>query len=66
MKNIEISYDERTGYFDASIISKGIATQAKSLDACIKNLSEALTLSEEKTISLHKFRISYEDSYVNS
>jgi len=65
MKSIEITFDTVTWFFDACIVSKGIATQAKSLDECIKNLSEALSLAEEKSISLNKFSISYEDSYVS-
>lgn len=65
MTNIEITYDEKTWYYDALILSKWIATQAKTLDELIKNLWEAISLSNEKAFMLDKFKISFEDKYVN-
>lgn len=65
MTNIEITYDEKAWYYDAMILSKWIATQGKTLDELIKNLWEALSLSNEKAFVLNKFKISFEDKYVN-
>ena len=33
--------DEKTWYYDALVLEKGIATQGKSLDDLIKNLTES-------------------------
>ncbi|MDP2091114.1 MAG: hypothetical protein Q8K30_05980 [Candidatus Gracilibacteria bacterium] len=66
MTNIEIIFDNETGYYDAIILEKGIATQGKSLDEVVKNIGEAYSLSREKSFSLNKFNISFnEDTYVN-
>ena len=65
MTNISITHDTVTGFFDACILDAGIATQAKSLDECVVNLSEALSLSQERTIELKNFNISFEDNHVN-
>jgi len=59
MTNIEIKYDKETGYYDWLILSKWIATQAKSLDELIKNLWEAISLSKNKEFLLTKFNILY-------
>jgi len=65
MTNIEITYDEKTGFYDALILEKGITTQEKSLDALIKNLTEAFWLSREKQFLLKKFNFSFQENYVN-
>jgi len=65
MIDIEIKYDKETGYYDWLILSKWIATQAKSLDELIKNLWEAISLSKNKEFLLTKFNISFNDQYVN-
>lgn len=66
MTNIEIIFDNETWYYDAIILEKWIATQWKSLDEVIKNIWEAYSLSREKSFSLNKFNISFnEDTYVN-
>lgn len=66
MTNIEINFDKETWYYDAIIIEKWIATQWKSLDEIIKNLSESYSLSNDKKISLNNFNICFnEDNYVN-
>ena len=66
MTNINIEFDSETGYYDACILNKGIATQWKSLDEVIKNIWEAYSLSREKTFSLKSFNISFnEANYVN-
>jgi len=65
MTNIEINFDSDTGYYNGLILSKGIATQAKSLDELIKNLGESLSLSKKNTFSLTKFNISFNEKYVN-
>ena len=65
MTNIEITFDQETGYYDGIILSKWVATQAKSLDELIANLWEAISLSSDKNFLLKKFNISYEDSHVN-
>jgi len=46
MTNIEIIFDKETNYYDGVILSKWIATQAKSLDELVKNLWEAVSLSK--------------------
>jgi len=38
MTQVDIQFDSETGYYDAFVESKGIATQAKSLDDLVKNL----------------------------
>ncbi|MDD4152060.1 MAG: hypothetical protein PHR68_05580 [Candidatus Gracilibacteria bacterium] len=65
MQNIEINYDSKTGYYDALVLSKGIATQGKTIDEILKNLTEAFSLSRNKKIILNKFNISFEENYVN-
>jgi len=66
MKNIEITYDEDSGYYDALLISKGIATQGKTLDELLKNINEALWLDNNGNMYLRKFEISFEENnYVN-
>ena len=65
MTNIEITYDKETGYYDWLILSKGIATQAKSLDDLIKNFWEAISLSKNQEFLLTKFNISFNENYVN-
>jgi len=66
MTNINIEYDRETGYYDAVVLEKGIATQWKTLDEVIKNIAEAYSLSREKSFSLDKFSISFnENKYVN-
>jgi len=65
MTNIEITFDADTGYYDWLILSKWIATQAKSLDELIKNLWESLSLSKKDHFSLTKFNISFNENYVN-
>ena len=66
MTNIEISFDKKTGYYDASILEKWITTQWKSLDEVVKNIWEAFWLSREKTFSLENFNISFnENKHVN-
>jgi len=65
MTNIEITYDSETGYYDWLILSKWIATQAKSLDVLVKNIWEAVSLSKNKEFLLTKFNISFNDKYVN-
>ena len=65
MTNIEITFDEETGYYDGLILSKGIATQAKSLDELVKNLWESISLSNKKDFLLTKFNISFNEKYVN-
>jgi len=44
MQNIEINYDVETGYYDAMVLSKWIATQWKTIDEILKNLTEAFSL----------------------
>lgn len=46
MLNMKITFDEKTGYYDWLILSKWIATQAKSLDELITNIWESLSLSK--------------------
>lgn len=65
MTNIEITFDKETWFYDGLVLSKWIATQAKTLDQLVKNLWEALSLSNEKAFRLSKFKISFEDRYVN-
>ena len=65
MTNIEITFDEETGFYDAIVLEKGIVTQAKSLDTLIKNLTEAFWLSREKQFLLKKFNFSFQENYVN-
>jgi hypothetical protein len=65
MQNIEINYDSETGYYDALVLSKWIATQWKTIDEILKNLTEAFSLSRNKKIILNKFNISFEEKYVN-
>lgn len=65
MKDIEINFDKKTGYYDALFLSKWIATQWKTLDELIKNINEAMSLSKEHKVTLSKFKISFEDKYVN-
>lgn len=65
MTKVDITYDKETWYYDAVVLEKGIVTQAKSLDELVKNLQEAFTLSREKSFSLEKFNISFNDKYVN-
>ena len=65
MTNIEITYDEKTWYYDALVLEKGIVTQGKSLDELIKNLTESFSLSREKTFLLKKFNFSFQEDYVN-
>ncbi len=66
MTDIKISYDPETKFYDALLLSKWIATQAKSLDELIKNINESLSLYKQKECSLKKFSISFEENYVNS
>jgi len=66
MQNVEITYDEKTWYFSALILSKWIATQAKSLDELIKNLAEAIWLANNNFFILKKFNISFNENYMNS
>ncbi|MCH2188849.1 hypothetical protein MK079_03405 [Candidatus Gracilibacteria bacterium] len=49
MTNIEISFDQETGYYDACVLDKGIATQGKSLDSVVANIGSALQLSKRDT-----------------
>ncbi len=65
MTNIEITYDKETGYYDWLVLSKWIATQAKSLDELVKNLGEAIGLANKKEFCLSKFNISFNEKYVN-
>lgn len=65
MTNVEITYDKETKFYDWIILSKWIATQAKSLDELVKNLWEAVSLSKEEEFSLTKFSISFNENYVN-
>jgi hypothetical protein len=66
MTNIEISFDKETGYYDAVLLEKWIATQWKSLDEVVKNIWEAFSMSRKKAFSLDKFSISFnEKKYVN-
>ena len=65
MRDLEIGYDKETWYYDAIILSEWIVTQAKSLDELVKNLSEAFSLSNNKTFSLNDFNISFDENYVN-
>jgi hypothetical protein len=64
-QEIEIVFDPETWYYDCLLLSKWIATQGKTLDELIKNLNEAIKLSKEKTFNLYKFKISFEENYVN-
>lgn len=57
MTNIEIHFDKETGFYDAILLEKWIATQWKTLDEVVKNISEAFSLSREKTFSLENFNI---------
>lgn len=66
MTNIEITFDKETWYYDAIVLEKWIATQAKNLDGIVKNISEAYSLSKDKSFSLDKFNICFNDEkYVN-
>jgi len=65
MKDIDINFDKKTGYYDALFLSKWIATQWKTLDELIQNINESMSLSENQVITLSKFKISFEDKYVN-
>jgi len=65
MTQIEIKFDELSWYFDACIPSLGIATQGTSLDSCIQNISEAISLSQGKDIKLTDFTLSCKENYVN-
>lgn len=42
---LEISFDEKTNYYDAVILDKWIATQWKSLDSVVKNIWEAFKIN---------------------
>lgn len=64
-QDIEIAFDPETWYYDWLFLSRWIATQGKTLDELIKNLNEAIILSKEKTFNLYKFKISFEENYVN-
>ena len=44
MTNIKIEFDKKTGYYDAVVLEKGIATQWKTVDEVIKNIWEAYKL----------------------
>ena len=59
MTNIEITYDEKTWYYDALILEKGITTQEKSLDWLIININKAIWLSKDKSFMLKKFNFSF-------
>ena len=65
MTNIEITYDEKTWYYDALVLERWVATQNKSLDWLVKNINEAIWLSKDKSFMLKKFNFSFEDNYVN-
>ncbi len=66
MTNIKITFDEETGYYDAILLEKWIATQGKTLDEVVKNIWEAFSLSRESNFSLNNFNISFnENNHVN-
>ena len=65
MTNIEISFDPDTGYYDACVLEKWVATQGKSLDTLVSNIWSALQLSQGENFALTQFNISFDEKYVN-